>query len=150
VESQRVRDPMTQRQGRSEDGAGPRRGRVVSAVALGGALGAVLRWSLSEAVSAVAPMALLPWGTLIANGAGSLLLGHIDRTFSHRPAHLRAFWATGVCGGFTTFSLFSAEVVALVRAGSPGVAGTYALASVVVAVSGIEAGRRWGGLSAED
>ena len=105
---------------------------VPIAVAIGGALGAVARWGISENF-ATDPS--FPWPTFVANISGSFLLGVVlvlgERFHprKHRAwARLwRPFLATGVLGGFTTFSTFALELVQL----SIDAAITYAVSSVV-------------------
>ena len=88
----------------------------VLAISLGAALGAVLRWWLSEWLNAaVAHVAL---GTLAANLIGGYGIGVAVGVFMHQPdlpPQWRLFIITGLLGGLTTFSTFSAEVVALLQ-----------------------------------
>lgn len=88
-------------------------------VALGGALGAVARAILSTAIHARWP-SNLPWGTIVVNLTGCLLLGLLAGVLESRP-HLnptwRAFGAVGVLGAFTTFSTFENETLALLQRG---------------------------------
>lgn len=85
-------------------------------IGTGAALGAWLRWMLGLWLNPV--LAMLPLGTLAANLLGAYLVGiavmvfHINTSL---PAELRLFLVTGFLGGLTTFSTFSAEVVALIR-----------------------------------
>ena len=88
------------------------------AIALGAALGALLRWQLGVRLNAWFPE--LPPGTLAANLIGGFVIGAAIATFSAWPgipAGWRLFLATGFCGGLTTFSTFSAEVFALLQHG---------------------------------
>lgn len=87
-------------------------------VAAGGGLGAIGRYAVSEWLGGTG-QGLLPWGTLVANLAGSFLMGivvgYVDRkAISNR---LRLFLAVGLLGSFTTFSLFSYENLELLRDG---------------------------------
>ena len=86
-------------------------------VALGGALGSVARVLAGAAL----PATRLPWATILVNIAGSLAIGWlIARLASLDPAEAlrpQAFWVVGVCGGFTTFSTFSWQTVALIHKG---------------------------------
>jgi len=79
--------------------------RAVLAVAAGGALGSVARWTVAEALPH-APGSM-PWSTLTVNVTGALLLGIlvgvVTTVWSH-TALLRPFLGTGVLGGYTTFS----------------------------------------------
>ena len=88
------------------------------AVSLGAALGALLRWQLGVWLNASYPA--LPPGTLVANVVGGYLVGLAVAFFAHQPewpAAWRLFVITGFLGGLTTFSTFSAEVVALLQSG---------------------------------
>lgn len=116
--------------------------RTFWAVATGAALGGVARYYLASAIQQrVGPT--FPWGTLVINVSGSLLLGVLMRYALATPsvsAELRAFLTTGFCGGYTTFSTYSYETATLLEDGQYGRAGTYALASVVLALLATFAG----------
>ena len=104
-------------------------------VMLGGALGAGLRYGLSVwALQALG--AGFPWGTLIVNLIGGLLMGLLAGAVLREgpgiPVHLLI--GTGILGGFTTFSAFSLETAALVEGAQIGMALVYALASVIGSV----------------
>ena len=112
---------------------------LVLAIAIGGAAGSVARW----AIGSLSPAdATFPWATLAINVGGSLLLGVLlgAAFMASAPAHLRLALTVGFCGGFTTFSTFSAETVRLLEAGAWGRAATYAGVSVVLAISATAAG----------
>lgn len=104
-------------------------------VMFGGALGAGLRFGVGV-WSVQAFGAAFPWGTLIVNLAGGLLMGvlagAVVREAAGLPVHL--LLGTGILGGFTTFSAFSVEAAAMIERGQFGLAATYALASVVGSV----------------
>jgi fluoride exporter len=105
--------------------------RIPLAIALGGAAGSLARYWLGSGLLAVSQT--FPVGTLLINVTGSFLLGALLTGLpSYPPTALRAGLMIGVCGGFTTFSTFSGEVVALVERGALGRAGAYALASVLL------------------
>ena len=110
-------------------------------VALGGALGAVLRLLVS---TAFATPGRFPWATLFINIAGSFGIGLLFG-YGQQQAWFeqwgRYLLMTGLLGGFTTFSAFSLETVALVEAGRPLAAAAYVSASVVVCIVAA-----WGGL----
>ena len=93
------------------------RGDVLAVVAVGGAIGSAGRWL----VNASLPHhdGSFPWSTLIENVSGSLLLGALLALVLEvlRPGrYLRAFAGTGVLGGYTTFSTYSADTLSLMRA----------------------------------
>lgn len=91
---------------------------ALAAVLVGGALGSVLRWMIGVTFNPVLPQ--LPLGTLMVNLAGGFVIGAAMGLLDHfhaLPVEWRLFVITGFCGGFTTFSAFSAETVAaLLRA----------------------------------
>ncbi|ACS84889.1 fluoride efflux transporter CrcB [Musicola paradisiaca] len=88
------------------------------AVFLGGGIGSLLRWQLSVRFNSVFPQ--MPAGTLIANLTGAFIIGAAMSMFIRQPdlsPHWKLFITTGFCGGLTTFSTFSFEVVALLQNG---------------------------------
>ncbi|MFC6236708.1 fluoride efflux transporter FluC [Longivirga aurantiaca] len=126
----------------------------VAAVALGGVLGALARYAVSVAVPHDDPAAW-PWATFVVNLLGCLLLGILlDVVDARRSAWAvtqpsrarlaRPFLASGVLGGFTTFSTFSLEAVRLAGEGRPATAAAYAGSSVVLGVLAVLVGRRMG------
>ncbi|RBY96884.1 fluoride efflux transporter CrcB [Blastococcus sp. TF02-8] len=115
--------------------------------AVGGALGALARWGLAEAVPGSPPG--WPWATLLVNLVGCLLLGLLVALLAARsptPTWARPFLGVGVLGGFTTYSTFAVETVRLADAGAAGTAVGYVVVSVVggvlAAAAGTLAGRR--------
>jgi CrcB protein len=111
-------------------------------VALGGALGSVLRWMISGLVQRAAASGF-PWGTMVVNAAGSLLIGLVGAVALERalvsPA-TRLLLIPGLLGGFTTFSAYSYETMALLRDGQWGAAAGYALGSVAIGLAAAAAG----------
>ncbi|MBF0342463.1 MAG: fluoride efflux transporter CrcB, partial [Magnetococcales bacterium] len=90
----------------------------VAAVAAGAGLGALARWGLGAHFNALFPS--LPPGTLLANLIGGYVVGLALAFFSQSPAipnEWRLLIVTGFCGGLTTFSTFSAEVLTLLQQG---------------------------------
>jgi len=90
-------------------------------VGLGGALGSMARHWANGAVAALAGIGF-PWGTLAVNVLGSLIIGFGAATMSGEgrfPASedARLFLMVGLCGGFTTFSAFSLQTLALIQGG---------------------------------
>jgi CrcB protein len=107
--------------------------RSLLAVALGGMLGCVFRWYLAVALNRYFPA--IPPGTLAANLIGCYIIGLGVAAFTFWPGiapEWRLFLATGFCGGLTTFSTFSVEVVALLQTGR----GLPALGAIAVHVIG--------------
>ena len=99
-------------------------------VALGGALGAVLRFYISESM----PDADFPWATLSVNLVGSLLLGAVTAaTLSNALSEPQALLlGVGLLGAFTTMSTFSVETITLMEAGQWRLAGTDVVVSAVI------------------
>jgi fluoride exporter len=93
--------------------------RLIWYVALGGAIGSALRYLIGVAVQGRSGLDF-PMGTLVVNLSGCLLLGFLVRYALATPAispELRGFLTTGLCGGYTTFSTFGYETVALLEDG---------------------------------
>jgi CrcB protein len=111
-------------------------------VALGSAFGGVSRFLLGAFIQQRTG-SVLPVGTLLVNVSGSLLLGFILRYALATPAitpEVRALLTTGFCGGYTTFSTFSYETVALVEDGDYRRAALYAGLSVLLSIAAAWAG----------
>lgn len=104
-------------------------------VALGGAIGAALRYLVVSA-------AVFPLGTLAVNVAGSFVMGGVFAAVLAGPwqPRLAAFVMTGVLGGFTTFSAFSLDVLKLVEDGRIAAGAAYVLGSVVLSIAACFAG----------
>ncbi|PZE28983.1 MULTISPECIES: CrcB family protein [unclassified Curtobacterium] len=104
-------------------------------VAVGGGVGAVLRFVLDGAVRAHWPRSL-PLGTIVINVSGSLVLGYVTGlgTAGLLPSLVVATLGTGMMGGYTTFSTASVETVQLVRAGHPWLALLNGIGMLVVSV----------------
>ncbi|MBD1551660.1 fluoride efflux transporter CrcB [Pseudomonas typographi] len=103
------------------------------AVIIGGSAGCVLRWFMGLRFNALFPQ--LPLGTLLVNLIGGFIIGCAMAFFSRYPnvdPAWRVLITTGFCGGLTTFSTFSAEVVSMLQQGRYG----WALATVAVHVLG--------------
>ncbi len=110
-------------------------------VALGGGLGASLRYLVGQWVAANIGVGL-PVGTWMVNILGGfamgLLAGWLARTGD--TEELRLLLAVGVLGGFTTFSAFSLEVFSMINRGDIGLAGAYAVSSVAGSVLALMTG----------
>ena len=106
----------------------------ILAVAVGGAVGALLRYAVRELLPPLAD-GRIPLATLAVNVAGSFLLGFLGGVMLQRaaiPAELRVGVTVGLLGAFTTFSTFSIETVDLARGGH----WPFAVLNVVLSVSG--------------
>jgi CrcB protein len=110
-------------------------------VFLGAGIGGALRHGVNVAAQAVWG-ATLPLGTLLVNVAGSFAMGLLAAWFSLRFDHAaaRLFFATGVLGGFTTFSAFSLDAITLFERGDHWLAGGYVVLSVVLSIAALFAG----------
>ncbi len=104
------------------------------AVALGAAVGALLRWVAGLALNGV--WAGFPLGTLLVNALGGLLIGVAMVWFARSPHELlRLLLVTGLLGGFTTFSSFSAESLGLLQRGDWGLALLHSAAHLLCALA---------------
>jgi CrcB protein len=109
---------------------------------LGGGLGSVLRHSVNQTSAAIFGIDY-PWGTLMVNVIGALAMGLLVGWFTFRSEGgqlLRLFLATGILGGFTTFSAFSLDIVLLWERGDAAGAVLYAGGSVAAAIAGVFSG----------
>ena len=116
--------------------------KMVLMAAMGGAVGASARYLVG--VGALRFIGTgFPWGTLIVNIAGSLIMGLMIEAFALRYSvsnEFRTFMATGVLGGFTTFSAFSLDFAVLMERKVQGLAALYLGASVGFSVLALFAG----------
>lgn len=117
---------------------------MVAWVALGSALGASARWGLGHLLGTSVQVGF-PWGTLAINVIGSAAIGCYAALVSADgrwmvSAEQRNFVMAGFCGGFTTFSLFTAEVLASVASGKPMLACAIILLSVPAWLVGVWSG----------
>lgn len=118
---------------------------LVALIALGGAVGAVLRFGVSSGVAGLLGRGF-PYGTLIVNVVGSLLIGALYVVLTERlagGAPARAFLVVGLLGALTTFSTFSIETLQLVESGQPARAMVNVASNVVLCL-----GACWLGLVA--
>lgn len=114
---------------------------TLSLVALGGAIGASLRWLLGVAMLRVWGPSEFPVAIMTVNVIGSFLMGVFVVAAAHRGlSHLGPFVMTGLLGGFTTFSAFSLEAMTLIERGHMGQAGLYIALSVGLSVGALALG----------
>ncbi len=114
----------------------------VFAICLGASAGALARWGLGLWLN---PGGLIPWGTLAANLIGGYLVGVCVATFQSIP-QMDPLWrlllVTGFLGALTTFSTFSAEVIAMLQqeryAMAIGTASLHLFGSLLMTVAGIK------------
>ena len=122
--------------------------KIALAIALGGALGATGRYYAAAAAErwlASAIGAGFPYGTLVVNLVGSFVLGVLVQGLAlsfDAGTLVQRFLFVGLLGGFTTFSAFSADSVALLERGEVGRAALYIGLSVVLSVGGFYLGLR--------
>lgn len=120
------------------------------AVFLGGGLGSAFRYAVGRASEGIVGPGF-PSATLVVNLAGCFLMGILGGWISFRDWGLdhstRLFLATGMLGGFTTFSAFALDAVALWERGHVVSAAVYVLSSVVGSIAGLVLGlylvRQW-------
>jgi CrcB protein len=112
-------------------------------VAIGGALGSIARYGAGVLVGR-AWTSSFPLGTMLINIVGSLamglFIGFLVRTTPSWQADGRLFVAAGVLGGFTTFSSFSLDTIAMLERGEIGPALLYVLVSVIVGIAALYGG----------
>jgi CrcB protein len=116
--------------------------KSILAISLGASLGALLRWWLGLALNGLFPT--IPPGTLAANLIGGYLVGlaiAFFATYTALAPEWRLLVITGFCGGLTTFSTFSAEIVTLLQQGRAAwafaAAAAHLAGSVVMTLAGI-------------
>lgn len=107
--------------------------KIIIAIGTGSFIGAVLRYLLTQFIQSKL-LSTFPFGTLTVNIVGCLLIGLVFGVSAkvNLSQEWRLFLATGLLGGFTTFSAFSYETINLLRDGQFWYASTYVVSSVVV------------------
>jgi fluoride exporter len=114
--------------------------RELAAIFVGGAIGAVSRYGLAEALPHDA--GTWPWATFIVNLAGALALGYLTTRLQERlppTAYRRPLLGTGLCGALTTFSTVQIELLQMLDDGRAGLAAGYAAASIAAGMVAIAA-----------
>ncbi len=116
--------------------------KSVLAISLGASLGALLRWGFGNRLNILWPA--IPPGTLLANWVGAYIIGlgvAFFASYSAIAPEWRLFLITGFCGGLTTFSTFSAELVVLLQQGrlswALGAVAAHVVGSVLLTFAGI-------------
>ena len=115
-------------------------------VFLGGGLGSICRYALARWM--VHHKLDFPLATFLANVAACFVLGYLVALHDHKELHsaFRMLFMTGFCGGFSTFSTFTAEAHHLFQAGAYGLGLLYVGASLLVCLLSLYAGLRLAGL----
>lgn len=109
-------------------------------VAIGGALGAVARYKLGSVVLHYTSAWQFPAGTFAVNVLGCLAAGiliGLGEYYAFLTQEIRLLVFTGFLGGFTTFSAFGVETVALLQRGELGVAALYVVLSVLCGLAAL-------------
>ena len=114
---------------------------TLSSVAIGGAIGASLRFLMGVGLLRLTGPTSFPVAILTVNVVGSFLMGFFVVLAAQRGlTHLSPFVMTGLLGGFTTFSAFSLEAVTLYERGDITQAALYIALSVGLSIAGLMAG----------
>jgi CrcB protein len=116
--------------------------RLFLLASAGGALGAGARYLVNVGFARAFGPAF-PWGTFFVNISGSLAMGLLAGWLLARggeDAELRVFLATGILGGYTTFSAYSLDAVNLFKSGATGAGIAYVAGSVVLSIAALVAG----------
>jgi len=114
---------------------------TVSLVALGGAIGASLRYLVGLGMIRLIGITAFPLPIITVNILGSFMMGVFVVAAAQKGlTHLSPLVMTGMLGGFTTFSSFSLETVNLIERGQIGTAATYVVLSVGLSIGGLMLG----------
>ncbi len=117
-------------------------------VGLGGFFGAIARYGVTRSMARFSADGF-PYGTIVVNLVGCLLIGVVFAVVETRPtipANLRLFIMIGILGSFTTFSTFGHETLELLKSGAIGATFAYLIGSVAVGLVAVVAGRALGHL----
>ncbi|MDR2511920.1 MAG: fluoride efflux transporter CrcB [Bacteroidales bacterium] len=112
--------------------------KAILLVALGGALGSVLRYGAGEWLPFLRSSSGFPWATMLVNLSGCLLIGiaaGLMAKYEVFTSNFRLFFVVGFCGGFTTFSTFSREILQMLCQNMYLQAIVYVLMSIVAGLT---------------
>ncbi len=115
---------------------------VLLSVALGGAIGSLLRYFVASAIQTPAT-AGFPWGIFLVNISGGFIMGVVVEMAALKmqfSPEIRAFLTVGILGGYTTFSTFSLDSVLLLQRGAYASAALYIVGSAVLSIAALFAG----------
>jgi CrcB protein len=107
---------------------------IVAAVAAGGAIGSVARYAVSTIQN---PVVAFPYAIFIVNVSGGLLMGVVTALLALKfnvSSEVRAFFTTGILGGYTTFSTFSLESAMLIERHDYMTATSYVVGSALLSI----------------
>jgi CrcB protein len=114
---------------------------VLIAVAIGGAVGSLLRYFVASAIQR--PSMHFPWGIFVVNITGGFIMGVIVELSALKmqlSPEIRAFMTVGILGGYTTFSTFSLDSALLIERGAYVAAAGYIIGSTVLSIAALFAG----------
>lgn len=106
-------------------------------VGLGGAIGSNARYWLGRSIRELTEPSTFPWGTMLINISGSIILGIVASLVKDRSTAWFLLLGTGFCGGYTTFSTFSLEIIEAIQQGRWLPVCMYVLSSVVGGAIGL-------------
>jgi CrcB protein len=115
---------------------------VLGAVAAGGAIGSMARYLMAGWIQSPA-WGGFPFGIFFVNVSGGLVMGILTELMALKfnvSLEMRAFLATGIMGGYTTFSTFSLDSVMLIQRGAYASAATYVIGSALLSIVALMAG----------
>ena len=115
---------------------------ILIAIALGGALGSLLRYFVASAIQSPAS-AGFPWAIFLVNITGGFAMGVIVELSALKlqiTPEVRAFLTVGILGGYTTFSTFSLDSVLLIQRGAYASAAAYIVGSTMLSIGALFAG----------
>src|ERR1700743_1053219 len=118
---------------------------IIGVVALGGAIGSVLRYMVSTIQS---PVVAFPYAIFIVNVTGGLLMGIVTALLALKfnvSSEVRAFLTTGILGGYTTFSTFSLESAMLIERHDYVTASVYVVGAAILSIVALFCGFWLGG-----
>jgi CrcB protein len=111
--------------------------KSIALIGLGGAIGSILRYLVTNLTEARFAPSHFPYGTLLVNVTGCFAIGLIYALSGklNISPELRGFLATGICGGYTTFSAFSYQSISLMREGHTTQFVTYVFGSLILGMA---------------
>lgn len=115
----------------------------IIAIGLGGFIGSVLRYLMAVFFSRQYPGSFMPYGTFAVNFLGCLLIGIIyglSERFQVISPNWRLFLATGICGGFTTFSTFAYENILMLQQANYSSFALYSTTTFIVCLAAVFVG----------